>query len=291
MADVMTVFRDQSLATKFLSEEDIKQRCPVAFLTEGTNNVSDNYVVARTIDVVRDLAKLGWYPVEAKQRKPQKNSSGRFNYHVIFFQNPDIKIVKTIKDSEGNSEEVVDCFPRIMLSNSMDGTCCFRFMVGIFRLVCSNGLVIASDMFANMKIRHIYYTFEDLQKLIIKATEELPNQVGIMNTMQSTILTQEQQLDLALKMYRIRQGKDSNDDTVLLDEDAIQDLLTPVRQEDEGNDLWLCFNRVQERLIKGLYSTTAKPGKVRKARPVKGFIRDIAINEKFWKLARTYAVS
>lgn len=287
---MVTVFKDQNLATTFLTDQEIKDRCPVAFLTEGTNGVSDKYVVARTIDVVHDLARLGWYPVEAKQRKQQKNSPGRFNYHMIFFQNPDIKITKTIKNSEGKSEEVIDCYPRIMLGNSMDGTACFTFMLGLFRLVCSNGLVVASDVFTDMKIKHIHYTFEDLQKLVLKTIKELPDQIKSVNDMQNKILTQEQQIELALKMYRIKQGKDVDDEASILSDASLQELLVPVRQEDTGDSLWLCFNRIQEHLIKGTYSIESKSGKFKKARPVKSFIRDVSINTKFWKIANSVLV-
>lgn len=284
----MVSFTSQNLANEFLTEEDIQKSCPAAFLTEGTNNVSDKYVVARTIDVVHDLEKLGWYPVKAVQRKPQKNSSGRFNFHMVVFQNPDVKIVKSIKNENGEEVETTDCFPRIILSNSMDGCCSFKFMVGLFRLVCSNGLIIASDQFADMKIRHINYTFEDLKNLITKVVEELPGQVDQMNKMQKIVLTPEQQKELTLKMYRIRQGKDENDETVVLDDDAIDDLLEATREEDKGNSLWLVFNRVQERLTKGMFSTLNKKGKVRKAKAIKGFVRDLQFNTKIWTLAEAY---
>ena len=286
--DTMISFRSQNLADNFLTDEQIQSKCPAAFLTEGTNGVSDKYVVARTIDVVHDLAKLGWYPVQAKQRKATKRSSGRFNFHLIAFQNPDVKIVKNIKNENGEEVETTDCFPQIILTNSMDGCCCFRFMVGLFRLVCSNGLVIATDKFSDMKIRHINYSCEDLRNLINKVVEDLPGQVSIMNQMQQRILTKEEQKELVLKMYRIRQGKEETDETVVLDEDAIDDLLEATRKEDEGDSLWLVFNRVQERLTKGLFSKTGKNGKAKKARAIKGFVRDLFFNTKIWAIAEAY---
>lgn len=281
-------FQDSNLSTEFLTEEDIQKRCPAAFLTEGTNGVSDKYIVARTIDVVRDLAKLGWYPVDAKQRKVTKKSSGRFNFHMIFFQNPDVKIVKTVTNSDGTVNECTDCYPRIMLSNSMDGTCAFKFIVGLFRMVCSNGLCIASDVFADMRIRHTNYSFEDLQKLINKTIEELPGQISIMNRMQEVILSSTQQKELALKMFRVRKGVAVDDSTITLDDKTTTELLTPVREEDKGNNLWLVWNVLQEKLTKGLFSSIDKRGRLRKARPVKDFVRDLALNREWWKIAESY---
>ena len=44
MADTMIHFSDNSLGTHFLSEEEIRQTCPYAFLTNPSNpDVSDKY--------------------------------------------------------------------------------------------------------------------------------------------------------------------------------------------------------------------------------------------------------
>lgn len=285
MADTMVTFASQALATEFLTEEDIKKTCPAAFLTEGTNNVSDKYIVARTIDVVRDLERLGWKPVAAKQRKPQKGSSGRFNFHMIFFQNESISIKKTVTNPDGSTNEDVVCYPRIMLSNSMDGTCCFKFGVGLYRLVCSNGLVIASDTFADMKIRHIHYSFEDLKKLIEKVVEELPGQISVMNRMQERNLTEEEKKKLALEMFKLRVKKED----VELDEETYADLLSTIRPEDVGDDLWTVFNVLQEKMVKGLFEYTKEgSNKPRKARAIKGFVADYEFNKKAWELAESF---
>ena len=63
----------------------------------------------------------------------------------------------------------------------------------------------------------------------------------------------------------------------------IMDLLNADRTQDQGNDLWVVFNRVQEKLLGGSY----KAGK-RKARSVKNFQKDIQINEQLFELAESY---
>ena len=104
MADTMLSFANNQISTNFLSENDIMVKCPNAFKTEPTNpGVSERYVQATTIDVVRDMAKLGWYPVEAKQCRNKKGSSGIRSFHMIAFQNPDVKVM------EGDD---VEAYPR-----------------------------------------------------------------------------------------------------------------------------------------------------------------------------------
>jgi hypothetical protein len=63
----------------------------------------------------------------------------------------------------------------------------------------------------------------------------------------------------------------------------VDELLAAERSEDEGNDLWVVFNRLQEKLIGGGY----KSG-LRKTRSVKSFQKDIEINEQLFELAEAY---
>ena len=77
MADTMLSFSDNNLSTNFLSMDDLRKACPAAFKTTPTNpGVSERYVHANTATVIEDLAKLGWYPVQAKQCRPKKDSKG-----------------------------------------------------------------------------------------------------------------------------------------------------------------------------------------------------------------------
>ena len=278
--DVMVGFNNQNLSTTFLTEDEVKARCPLAFATSPTNpKVSEKYVQANTATVIRDMAKLGWYPVEAKQKKARKNSSGIQSYHMVVFQNPDIKIVQS---------DYVEAFPRIILTNSHDGMNSFRFMVGLFRLVCSNGLIIADERLENLVIRHINYTFEDLRKLINKTLEELPEYIEITNNMRTTTLGDIAKADFALKALKVRKNLGDNDQ-LNVSEDTLKDLLTPTRDADKGDDLWTVYNVLQEKLIKGGTSVEAgKNNKLRKMRPVKSFVRDLSVNYRLFDLAKQY---
>jgi hypothetical protein len=225
------------------------------------------------------MAKLGWYPVEAKQKKARKNSSGIQSYHMVAFQNPDIKIVQS---------DYVEAFPRIILTNSHDGMNSFRFMIGLFRLVCSNGLIIADERLENLVIRHINYTFEDLRRLVNKTITELPEYIEITNNMRTTLMADAAKYDFALKALRIRKNI-SEDEELNVSQSTLHDLVTPERDEDKGDDLWTVYNIVQEKMIKGGTSVEAgKNNKLRKMRPVKSFVRDLSVNYKLFDLAKQY---
>lgn len=280
----MIGFVNDKLAQHFLTEAEIKKACPLAYATAPTNDrVSEKYVLANTAMVISDMEKLGWQVVAAKQRKSHKDSSGRFSYHMVVFQNPEIKITKQI----GNGEEVVDCFPRIILTNSHDGLNCFKFMVGLFRLVCSNGLVICDNQMVDLKIRHIYYNFDELRDVVKEAIDLVGVKVNRMTLASGVILDAEQKKELARKAISIR--KDVSLDELNVDDETLEDILTPQRKEDEGDSLWNVFNVLQEKIIKGGYFEAKEDGKKpRKVRKVTSFVKDLDINARLWKSMEEY---
>lgn len=288
MADTMLSFNDNSLSTDFLSMDDLRKACPAAFKTSPTNpDVSQRYVQASTATVIEDLAKLGWYPTEAKQCRPKKGSKGIRSFHMIALQNPNVKISKIVKNSDGTSTEIIDSYPRIILTNSHDGFNSFKFIIGLVRLICSNGLVLCSDEFANLSIRHINYTFETLRTVVTDIVEKVPYVVSTMNDMKNTILSNENKKELATAVVKIRKEMDDNQQ-IALDEATIMDILMPVREEDKGDDLWTVFNVCQEKMIKGGFHSVGKNNKLRKQRGITSIKKDIEYNQQLWNLAMNY---
>jgi hypothetical protein len=244
------------------SLENIKVIAPSVFTTEKASHLSDKYVQTPTSRVVEDLMNLGWVVTKVQEVKSRKYKG--FQKHLVVFRNPDIMI----KGENGD-----DSFPQILLTNSHDGKAAFNFRVGIFRLVCSNGLVISDADFNNVSIRHTNYTFESLQTKINEIIAKLPGLVNKINVFKAKTLTEVEMNDFAAKASQLRTKKTVN----------IMDVLSATRTEDQGNDLWVVFNRVQEKILGGSYTSGG-----RKARSVKNFQKDIQLNEQLFELAESY---
>ena len=242
--------------------DEIKQIAPSVFTTDKAPHLTDKYIQTPTSRVVEDLMNLGWQVTKAQEVRSRKYKG--FQKHVVVFRNPDIMI----KGKDGD-----DAFPQILLTNSHDGKAAFNFRVGIFRLVCSNGLVISDADFSNVSIRHINYTFESLQARVAEMIAKLPNLVNKINTFKQTQLTEEQMKDFATKAMKLRTKQQVN----------VLEILTADRPQDQGNDLWVVFNRIQEKLLGGSY----RAGQ-RKARSVRNFQKDIELNEQLFELAGSY---
>ena len=278
MSDILLNFEDG--LGSYLTKDQLREQAPLVFADAPTNpDVSKKYLFVNTETIIDDLDKLGWKPVEAAQRKSIKKEGTIFSKHMVAFQNPDIKI------TSGDGD---DAYPRILLTNSHDGMQAFKFSVGIFRLVCSNGLVVADEQFSDFKIKHKGYTFGELRKVVRQAVEDLPNKVQIMNDMKNRVLSPEEKHKLALDAMLIRANvKPGSEQAEAFnyDDETIDDILEPKRDADKGDDLWRVFNVVQEKITQGDFHAALTGAKVRKVRKIKSFEKDIKVNKELFKLA------
>ena len=275
---------DEKALCPFMSKEEMRIKAPYIFADKPTNGgVSERYTLASTETVIDDMAKLGWGVTDCKQQRANKRSNVR-SFHMVALQNPNIYV----EDDNGGIEGYV----RIILQNSHDGFHSFKFMVGIFRCICQNGLIIATEQFADISIRHINYDFEELRKVVAQAIEASQKNVEIMNVMRETKLSEEQKAEFAVKAVAIRKGVKDDEKLPKLTADEVKEILEPVRKEDEGNDLWSVYNVLQEKVMKGdFHFGKTKLGKNRKARPITGAAKDIEVNRKLFETASTYLLA
>jgi len=260
---------------EFLTKEQIKEKADSIFASKGSSTTSEKYSHIPTHKVIEDMELLGWKVSDVKQIKARKNAG--YQKHLVVFRNPDIAI-------EGKDGDAV--FPQILLTNSSDGKNAFTFKAGLFRMVCENGLVISTQDFADLRIRHVGYDFNELQKTITSIVEKLPLTVESMNKFKQTQLTEEQILKFAKEALETRFGE-LELKRVTID---YTEFVKATRKEDEGNDLWSVFNRVQEKVIEGDFNY-GYATKIRKARRIKNFQQDIALNSKLYELASEYCAA
>jgi len=263
-------------AVKFLSKKQINDVAPSVFTNHPSSEVTEKYTFIPTEKVIDDMEMLGWKPVDAKEVNARTKATKGFQKHLLVFRNNDVII---------NGEDGDTVYPQILLTNSHDGKNSFQFTAGLFRMICENGLVIADTEFEDVKMRHMGYTFEDLQSMIKEMVEKLPLTVESMNKMKNIELEEERVLDLAKSLLDIRvEGTDNT-----YDPSAIEEVLEVQRKKDEGMGLWEVFNRVQENIIEGNFHYKTKSGKVRQARIIKNFKQDLQLNREMFSKAMEYA--
>jgi hypothetical protein len=260
--------------TDFMTKEQMREAAPAVFTMTPSNEVSKHYTHIPTTKVIDDMELLGWGVVDVKEVKARKAKTRGVQKHMVVFRNPDVVI---------NGEDGDTVFPQILLTNSHDGKNAFTFTAGLFRMICENGLVISTTQFEDVKMRHMGYTFEDLQVNIREMVGRLPLTVESMNKMKQVEMEEKSILEFAKKALTTR----FNELQMKRIKVDLKELVNPTRKEDVGNDVWSVFNVVQEKIIHGDFEYISGT-KVRKARKVKNFKQDQKINKELFDLALEY---
>ena len=238
--------------------------------------LSNHYSFVPTMNVVRDLQTMGWDCVDAKQVKARKKSTNGYQKHMLTFEHPKYKV------------EGVEEYPQLLLTNSHDGGNAFQLSAGIFRLVCSNGLVIKTEDYGTQRLIHKGYSFEAVQEMVEGFIATIDETMTRITAMKRTQLDKDQMVEFAkqaaLLRFTSKSYNEENIDKVVY----IDELLDATRKEDNGNAVWEVFNRVQERLVGGNYHYKGTKDKPRKARPIKNFQQNFEVNKKLSELAFAY---
>ena len=203
-------------STEFKSLEELRAIAPSIFTKIGSENTSDKYTHIPTDRVIADMEVLGWKVADAKEVKARTEGTIGFQKHLVVFRNPDVVI---------NGEDGDTVYPQVLLTNSHDGKNAFKFTAGLFRMICENGLVIATETFEDIKVRHMGYDFETLQDTIKEMVAKLPLTVEAMNKMKGVELEEEQMFNLAKSFLDLRvEGTDNS-----FDKHAIEEVLEAQR--------------------------------------------------------------
>jgi len=163
----------------------------------------------------------------------------------------------------------------ILMFNSHDRTKRYQLSAGVYRMICSNGLIVASHMLSRTVLTH-YHVRHSIAELVSEATALAARSgmvMDIVESMRDRVLTVGEQLDLARKAIDIRYRGIPTDLRP-------ETLLNVRREEDAGDDLWHTFNRVQENMIVGGVHTGR-----RHTRPMVSLYETNALNTQLWVAA------
>ena len=148
-----------SIGYKVASIDEIRNHAPAAFSAHESPKVSDRYSFVPTLDLLTAFDALGWNPAYARQ-----NGTGPYARHMVRLTNPALPFMNLKSDKVK---------PQIILDNSHNGMSNAQIHMGLFRLVCTNGLVVAMPgMFTSVKLRHVGIDMDELKKLIKQLEEK-----------------------------------------------------------------------------------------------------------------------
>lgn len=261
-----------------LTDEQIRHTAPSIFAEAPHASRSARYTYIPTSEILTGLRREGFRPMEIRQAGSRIEGKAEFTKHLI-------RLRHASQFDLGNSGlKAGDSVPEIILINSHDGTSSYQLMSGLFRIVCTNGL-IASDGTAGRQIR-VPHTGDVTSQVIdgcIEILDAMPATLDAVRSFESLAITNGEQLAFARAAQQLRYP-DSDTPPV-----TPEKLLETNRREDTGPDLWRTLNRVQENTVRGgqFFITRDAENRRRRGhtREVKGIDGNVSLNRALWTLA------
>lgn len=255
-----------------ISMDTARAAAPAIFATSPAPTIkSPKYQFTPTFEVIDYMKDMGYALTGVKQSMSNVDLRKNWGIHIVKFQHPDL----FIKNPEGD----VEARPEVVLINSHDGTRPIQFEMGLFRLVCENGLVIKDQDMGSFRERHTKLTFQGVKDLISEKVDGLKTVVSKISKWNMIEMSDKERYNFAVEALALRLSNDRKPEQY-----EIMDMLSPKRSADEGKTLWKTYNIVQENLIKGGFQLNN-----RQARAIKNPIEDFTLNQDLWTLAGSYA--
>jgi hypothetical protein len=228
--------------------------------------VSAKYQLVPTKLIAQKFFDLGFKVDDYKSVRVRDASRIGYQKHFVRLSHP------TMLTTKHNDVKL-----QLLVTNSHDGSSSFSIKLGIFRLVCSNGLVVGTT-FESVTLRHTGMILQEIDGAIEKMVAQVKKLDAVLEKMKGITLTTEQIRSFYDKAVKVRYGEKA----------TIADVtVTSRRTADDANDLFTVYNRVQEALIRGSEARGAN-GRFRQRRAITNIGKDITINEKLFDLASSY---
>jgi hypothetical protein len=258
---VSSVVRDD----RPLSDDRIRRAVPSIYAETAHESRSERYGYIPTSRILDGLRKEGFQPFFACQTRVKAADKADFTKHMIRLRHA--SRIGGADATEANE---------IILVNSHDGSSAYQMLAGVFRFVCTNGLICGEEV-GDIRVPH------------------RGNVVDWVVEGAHTILGEFQRIDKhreAMKHIELSPREQTAFARAALAERfegeppvTPEQVLTPERWEDDGTDLWRVFNRTQEHLVRGGLRARTRNNRRTRTRAVTGIDQNVKLNRGLWVLA------
>ena len=249
-----------------LSLDTVRQRAPAVFAPSAHERMSPKYTFVPSERVLAGLMSAGFVPVEARQTRT-RSTSPLHARHIVRLR----RRFETV--------QLRGSVPEVVFLNSHDGTSAYQLRMGIFRVVCTNGLIVSHGAFPAYCVSHRGNVVDEVVTGALKLSEDFECLAAEVERMEHRRLLKDEQIRFAEQALALRYPE------------AVQagmqpsQLLTCRRVEDLGEDLWSILNRVQEHLLRGGLSRRTVGSRLTRTRRITSIKADVRLNSQLWDLA------
>lgn len=251
------------------------------FNKDKATNLTNKYKVIKTGDLAQQFVDAGYtIAMTAEQGYKKQTLNKGLGRHLIKLRHPDFKI------------NIDGLIPEIIMRNSYNGTTCYELSIGIYRLVCANGLM-AGTSFSSFKVKHV----GDAMPKVLDAMKQVQESANLLEQavkkFQGVQLTTTQVNYFAHKAVELLVPNNATNIQYL-------DILRTRRIEDKPTDLWTVFNKIQENALRGglkyqIVESDLVNGQVNhvfknnSTRAIKSLDRLVKVNRELWNIAEWLA--
>ncbi len=251
-----------------LSDAQLRAFSPAIFASGGMPGVSEKYGFVDTKAVIDAMRDSGFEPVEVRQSQRRNVERMGFTKHMLKFR-PRGKL---------KAVQVGDVVPQVVALNSHDRSSGFHLYGGLFRLVCSNGMMVSDRTHVEpIRVPHTRHMVENIVARSQELVRGIDGVYRLRDDMLATKMTEKTALAFARQAVTFRPPRAASVDPATL--------LEARRPEDDALNLWLVFNRVQENMLRGGLVTKTEDGRTVMTRGIGRIERDVEVNTKLWALA------
>jgi Domain of unknown function (DUF932) len=249
-----------------LTNDQIHRVAPSIFAEAPHESRSQRYAYIPTAAVLAELRKEGFQPFMACQTRVRDEGKREHTKHMLRLRH-----ASQINGAEANE---------IILLNSHDGTSSYQMLAGMFRFVCSNGLV-CGDTVADVRVPHKGDVAGSVIEGAYEVLQGFERVKESRDAMRAITLDEGEAEVFARAALALKYDPTGNKPAPITE----SQILMPRRFDDRRPDLWSVFNRTQENLTKGGLHGRSANGRRQKTRPVQGIDSDVRLNRALWMLA------
>lgn len=249
-----------------LTLDAVRERAPAVFAPAPHERMSSKYTFVPSERVLSGLMQAGFVPMEARQTHTRRTSPLHAR-HVVRLR----RRFETV--------QLRDSVPEVVFLNSHDGTSAYQLRVGIFRVVCTNGLIVSRGAFPGVCVPHRGNVVDQVIAGALQIAERFDELAAQVERMEQRQFLKDEQIAFAERALALRYPNPA--------ESGMQpsQLLTVRRIEDTGDNLWAALNKVQENLLRGGLSRRTASGRLTRTRGITAIRKDVQLNSRLWDLA------
>lgn len=271
---MLTEHEHQSLSNAVLFKDItvMQRQVPALFATFPSPKMSDKYGFTDTYSIMMHLINRGWTVVSVQQ-----TGKGMFGKLMLRLEHVQLPLTPHGK-------------AQIVIIDSHDGTAAFKIMLGWYRFVCANGLILGKHAFAT-SIKHNRADIGAQVLLdMIDATYAAQSITKNINDMRCINLDVTQQLAYARQIAAVRANVDPEDRHAEARLSIIAGALLTIRRAEDARrhntrDLYTTMNVVQENALRGDVRYGFQ-GSINTIRPISSINMQYDVNTACWDVAQ-----